>query len=146
MKPPFVSRRRYDNDLAAALAEAGRLRKQRDTAVRDEETARFNRERILHQLADADAANRRLSGRNLELGARLAQYAEADPEYAASLEARLKRALRAAVRYRSDLREEKRRADTAQNSLDVFLGLDSPAVAAGATWQERREQKMRYDA
>jgi hypothetical protein len=146
MKPPFVSRRRYDTDLEAARAEAGRLREQRNTAVRDEETARFNRERILHQLADADAANRRLSGRNLELGARLAQYAEADPEYAASLEARLKRALRAAVRYRSDLREEKRRADTAQNSLDVFLGLDSPAVAAGATWQERREQKMRYDA
>ncbi|MDX3575927.1 hypothetical protein [Streptomyces sp. FL07-04A] len=146
MRVPFVSRRRYDDDLAAARAEAARLREQRDTARNDEETARFNRERILHQLAAADAANRRLSGRNLELGARLAQYAEADPEYAASLEARLKRALRAAVRYRSDLREEKRRADTAQNSLDVFLGLDHPAVAAGASWQDRREQKMRYDA
>lgn len=146
MSFPFVSRRRYDDDLAAARAEASRLREQRDTARNDEETARFNRERILRQLAAADAANRRLSGRNLELGARLAQYAEADPEYAASLEARLKRALRAAVRYRSDLREEKRRADTAQNSLDVFLGLDHPAVAAGASWQDRREQKMRYDA
>ena len=41
---------------------------------------------------------------------------------------------------------EKRRADHLQKQWDDALGLDHPAVAAGETWQDRREKKMRYDA
>ena len=40
---------------------------------------------------------------------------------------------------------EKKRADHLQARLDQALGLDAAAVAAGGTWQDRREQKMRFD-
>lgn len=127
-------------------AQNERLRDERDDAYEARNIAVFNRTQVLRQLAEADAANRRLAGRNLELGVRLAAYAEADPEYLDALEKRLARALRAVVRYRAGLHDEQRRADSAQKTLDVFLGLDHPAVAAGETWQDRREKKMRYDA
>lgn len=84
MRFPFVSRRRYAADLTAARAEAGRLREQRDTAVRDEETARFNRERILSQYTDLDEKytdtniiNEVLTHELAALKGRLAEYGSA---------------------------------------------------------------------
>lgn len=139
---PCVSAEWADN----LTAQNERLRDERDDAYKARDTAVFNRTQVLRQLAEADAANRRLAGRNLELAVRLSAYAESDPEYLASLEKRLARALRAVVRYRTGLDDAQRRADGAQKTLDVFLGLDHPAVAAGVTWQDRREKKMRYDA
>ncbi|WP_225825661.1 hypothetical protein [Streptomyces naphthomycinicus] len=58
---------------------------------------------------------------------------------------RLTRALRACARYRKALAAEQRRADQLQRRLDDDLGLNTPAIAVGETWQDRREQKMRYD-
>ncbi|GGW15848.1 hypothetical protein GCM10018980_51250 [Streptomyces capoamus] len=58
---------------------------------------------------------------------------------------RLTRALRACARYRKALAAEQRRADQLQRRLDNAVGLNITAVAHGETWQERREQKMRYD-
>ena len=40
---------------------------------------------------------------------------------------------------------EKKRADRLQSTLDHPLGLNSAAVTLGETWQDRRDQKMRYD-
>lgn len=40
---------------------------------------------------------------------------------------------------------EKKRADRLQSQLDDALGLNEAAVTLGETWQNRRDQKMRYD-
>jgi hypothetical protein len=58
---------------------------------------------------------------------------------------RLTRALRACARYRAAATAEKQRADHLQARFDDLLGLNDPAITAGETWQDRREQKMRYD-
>lgn len=137
----LVTRRRYEDDLAAARAEAARLRTQRNTAVRDEETARFNRERILHQLAAADAANRRLAGRNQELGARLSALTESDPDYLTALEKRLHRALSFTGRTLAALWTEQHRADQLQQRLDDACGLNDSRVQDGQYWQRTREDQ-----
>lgn len=63
-----------------------------------------------------------------------------------NLRRRHARVVRAAASYLSAYWAEKRRADRLQRRLDGMCGLNDPAVLAGATWQDRREQKMRYDA
>lgn len=45
-----------------------------------------------------------------------------------------------------DVEALRRRIRHLEGQLDAATGLNSAAVALGATWQERREQKMRYDA
>lgn len=82
----FISSRRHREELAAARAETARLRGERDEALKQRETAVFNREQILRQLAGEEAANVRLHGRILELGRRNSELTESDPEYAAQLE------------------------------------------------------------
>ncbi|MFE2384455.1 hypothetical protein [Streptomyces misionensis] len=54
---------------------------------------------------------------------------------------RLTRALRACARYRAALAAERHRADRLQERLDDALGLNTPAVAAGAMWRDRRTDK-----
>lgn len=44
-----------------------------------------------------------------------------------------------------ELAAQKKRADRLQARFDDAVGLDAPAVTAGAAWQERRETKLRYD-
>lgn len=140
-------------------AQNERLRDERDDAYKARDTAVFNRAQVLRQLAEADAANKRLAGRNLELAVRLSAYAESDPEYLAGLEKRLDRIRRATARYLTALWEArtrlagvedtealKQRIKSLEKALDDAFSLDHPAVAAGATWQDRREQKMRFDA
>jgi hypothetical protein len=84
----LTTTRRLRAEVAAAKAEADR---QRERAEENEATAKCNRGQALHQLAAADAANRRLYDRNLELGRRNSKLLEADPEYAAGLEQRVAR-------------------------------------------------------
>lgn len=141
----LVTRRRYEEDLAAAKAEANRQRERAETAEGRTATAEYNREQILHQLAGADAANRRLHGRNLELGQRISKLTDADPEYTADLERRVGRLRRVVARVLAAYAEEKRRADYLQRRLDDVFGLNSSSVAAGSAWQERRETRMRFD-
>lgn len=141
MRWPFVSRSRYDD----ARAEADRQRRRADTAAQHEATAVFNRTQVLKQNADADATNRRLHARNLELGRRLSALTESDPEYAASLERRVERLKHVGFRVLAAYHAEKQRADRLQAQWDDLLGLNKPEVAAGETWQERRELKMRWD-
>ncbi|WP_326811678.1 hypothetical protein [Streptomyces scopuliridis] len=54
---------------------------------------------------------------------------------------RIARLARAVLRLSAALTAEKRRADRLQQRLDAALGLDSPAVAAGALWQQHRTDK-----
>lgn len=119
----FVSRRRYEE----ARATADRLRAERDEAREDRDIAVRNRRQALGQLLNADAANRRLHGRNLELGRRLAAAAEADPDHLADLEQELAAA-------REEAAVEKRRADRLQERLDDAVGLNDPKVLAGPNW------------
>jgi chromosome segregation ATPase len=85
----LTTTRRLRAEVAAAKAEADRQRDHAERAEGRATTAEYNRSQALHQLAEADAANRRLHDRNLELGRRNSKLTEADPEYAATLEQRV---------------------------------------------------------
>lgn len=137
--------RRERREIAELNEYIDRLRAQRDRFERERDTAVYNRGQVLRQLAEADAANRRMQGRNIALGQRISQLSEADPEYAAALERRVARLLKVAARLAAVVVAERQRADRVQKQMDVFLGLDVAAVAEGAGWQDRRETRMRYD-
>jgi chromosome segregation ATPase len=135
----LVTRRRYAEDLAAAKAEADRQRRRAETAEGHAATAVFNRKQALRQLAEADAANRRLHDRNLELGRRLSLCDEADPEYAATLERRVARLRKVGDRILDAYRSEKRRADRLQEQYDDACGPNDPRVLDGQRWQQNRQ-------
>ncbi|MGW5123224.1 hypothetical protein ACWEQ7_04010 [Streptomyces sp. NPDC004069] len=138
----FVTRRRYEQELAAAKAEIGRQRRRAEKAEQDAATAVFNRGQVLVQNAGLHAANRRLKGRVLELGRRNSALSEADPEYAASLEHRVARLLKVGARILAAYRMEKRRADRLQDAPD----LNSPQVENGRYWQHtRNDHQMRKE-
>lgn len=134
----FVTRRRYEEELAAAKHEIRRQRERAEAAEEKASTAEFNREQVLRQLAEADAANRRLHGRNLELGKQVSALAESDLEYAAQLERRVARLKKVGKRVLAAWAREQRRAEHLQQRLDNACGLNSPAVEAGRHWQATR--------
>ncbi|GAB2731506.1 hypothetical protein [Streptomyces bullii] len=142
MKWPFVLRSRYE----AARAEADRQRERADKFEQRADTAVFNRRQIARQLVDADVANRRLAGRNLELGRRLSRLTESDPEYTAQIERRLERALRACARWMNAVWVETRHTDRLQARLDDALGLNDSAVLDGRYWQQTRNDGGRKGA
>lgn len=131
----FISSRRHREELAAARAETGRVRAQRDNALALRDTAEFNREQVLRQLAGQEAANVRLHGRNLELGRQISQLAESDPEYAAQLERRVARLLKVGARLLSARTAQARRADLLQRRLDDAVGLPPGGPLSSACWQ-----------
>ena len=137
--------RRERREIRELNAYVDRLRAQRDKARAERDTAKYNRRQAVRQFADADATNRRLMGRNLELGRRLGQLAESDPEYAAQLERRVARLLKVIARFYAGGHTEKRRADRLQARLDQALGLETAGVALGASWQGRRQKHMQFD-
>lgn len=128
----FISSRRHREELAAARAETARLRSERDEALKQRETAVFNREQILRQLAGEEAANVRLHGRILELGRRNSELTESDPEYAAQLERRVARLRKVIARLYAGGHAEKLRADRLQKRLD-----DAAREAADGEWRGR---------
>lgn len=81
----LMTRRRHNAELAAVKAEADRLRTERDSALAERGAFKASALTAARQFATADATNRRLAGRNLELGRRISRLADADPEYAAVL-------------------------------------------------------------
>jgi chromosome segregation ATPase len=141
----LTTTRRLRTEVAAEKAETGRQRERAEKALAEAATARYNRDQIVRQHADLDAANRRLMGRNLELGRRLSSLTESDPEYAARLERRVSRLLAVAGRLFLAHREQEARADHLQQRLDDVFGLNTSPVTKGATWQDRRETRMKYD-
>lgn len=131
----LISKARYKRDMASLRAENGRLRSERDTANSQRDTAIYNREQILSQLAQADGANRRLYGRNLELGSRITALTEADPEYTAVLDLRVARLRRVGTRILAAYGSEHRRADRLQQRLDDAVGLPAAGIRDSQRWQ-----------
>lgn len=131
----FVTGRRHKAELAAAHAETERQRRRAETAEGHAATAVDNRKQVLRQNAELDAANRRLEGRVLELGRRLARLAESDPEYAARLERRIARLRRIVSQVLADRRAEQKRADHLQRRLDDAVGLPAGRIADSREWQ-----------
>ena len=127
MKWPFVSRRRYD----AVYADRERLRGERNQFRDDRDAALAAARTAARQLVEADAANRRLHGRNLELGRQVSALAESDMDYAAQLERRVARLKKVGKRIVAAWAREQKRADHLQQRLDNACGLNSPAVEAG---------------
>jgi hypothetical protein len=122
MRLPFISRRRHEDDLAAARAETARLRTQRNKAIKNMETAVFNRERILHQYTDLDEKYTAVSLVNTRLTEDLAAArADASDSLAGQLRAELKR--------------EKRRADQLQKQYDNAVGLAGARPVDSSSWQ-----------
>jgi chromosome segregation ATPase len=130
----FVTARRHDDELAAAKSEIRRQRERAEAAEERARTAEFNREQILRQLAEADAANRRLHDRNLELGRRVTALAESDMDYAAQLERRVARLKKVGKRIVAAWWRERRRAERLQERLDDAAGLSTTIVDSGR-WQ-----------
>ncbi|MFJ8145996.1 hypothetical protein ACIQ6R_13080 [Streptomyces sp. NPDC096048] len=123
----FITRRRHNAEITALRSYTDALRERCKTAEENERAERAARRTITRQHAELDAANRRLAGRNEELGKRISALSESDPEYAADLE--------------KQLAEEKQRADRLQARLDDALGLNDGAVEAGRHWQHRRSDR-----
>jgi chromosome segregation ATPase len=130
----FVTARRHEQELAAAKKEIAALRRRvLDTQERHDEVARAHN-RLAKRLSEADAANRRLYDRNLELGRRVSVLAESDLEYAAHLERRKTSLEKAGHRILAAWRREQKRADHLQQRLDDAVGLSTTIVDSGR-WQ-----------
>lgn len=131
MRLPFVSLRRYED----AVAGQERLREERDQARKDHKSAQEAAKTAAALFTRADNTLAAISKTNECLTADL----DAARKQLAAQDARTDLVPRA------DFEEEKKRADHLQQRLDQATGLDDPAIAAGAAWQDRREQKMRFD-
>ena len=114
---PFVPRTQHD----AVLADRERIRGERNQFKQDRDTARYNREQALRQLAEADANNRRVHERNLELGRRISALAESDPEHAAQLE--------------RQVAELRKRVARLEKELDNACGMPPGGILNSAPWQ-----------
>jgi predicted RNase H-like nuclease (RuvC/YqgF family) len=121
MRWPFISRSRHDDEVAALRRRVLATEARHDDVVRAHNA-------LARQLAEADAANRRLADRNLELGRRVSALAEADPEYAAELEQKV-------ARLTEGYAAEKKRADHLQRRLDDAVGLSAGRIADSRQWQ-----------
>lgn len=131
---PFTTRRerQLQAELDAVTADRERIRGERNQFAKDRDTARYNREQILRQLAGEEAANVRLHGRILELGRRNSELTESDPKYAAQLERRVARLRKVIARLYAGGHAEKLRADRLQKRLD-----DAAREAADGEWRGR---------
>lgn len=143
----FVTTRRHAAELASAAVEANR---QRELRLKAEEIARVEveaRRAITAQYCALSDEHDQTVRRNQSLCAQLEELKDA-----AGIEARARRSAeriarlqKAVVRARKEAADAGRRASTLQGQLDDALGLNRPAIAEGAFWQGRREQRMRFD-
>lgn len=88
--------------------------------------------------AEAARESHRVERAALDNSGRIAEKFTALDDSAIALEDRLARVLRACLGYRAELARRGRRIRHLEARLDNLLGLDAPAVAAGAQWQDRR--------
>ncbi|MFK0062663.1 hypothetical protein ACIQTN_25980 [Streptomyces werraensis] len=131
----LTTTRRLRAVQTVARSEQERLRLRAERAESRAKTAEYNREQLLRQLAEADAANRRLHERNLELGRRVSALAESDLEYAAQLERRKTSLEKAGHRVLAAWAREQKRADHLQQRLDDAVGLTAMGIRDSSRWQ-----------
>ena len=131
MKLPFVSRAAYE----AVCADRERIRGERDQFAKDRDAQRYTGRLAARRFAEADATNRRLNGRLLELGRRVSRLTEADPDYAAALENRVARLRTVGKRILTAYVAEKRRADRLQARVDDAVGLHYGHIEDSRKWQ-----------
>jgi len=131
----LITRRRYEEELAAAKSEIQRQRRAAKAAEARAVTAEFNRGQLLRQLGEADAANQRLTGRNRALGQRLDQHTESAPADVAHLKSRVDRLRQIVSRLLEERRQEQRRADRLQRRLDDAVGLTPRQIVDSSVWQ-----------
>ena len=141
---PFVSRRYHYRILAAEQAETLRVKKVKDDWWQQHD-------RVAEELAAVSIINACLTEDLTKLRERLAASMAAESALAKQIHEMAQPveqtdeemdAINLLIQERDT---EKRRADHLQQRLDQATGLDSAPVAAGASWQDRREQKMRFD-
>ncbi|MEU5608404.1 hypothetical protein AB0H03_06550 [Streptomyces sparsogenes] len=118
------------------------MRERAETAERNVKTEQFARNTMARQCAEKDAANTRLQGRVRHLTELLASRGEQGDAETRRLKTRLEN-MRATVRkYRKDMDGQTRLIRSQQGLLDRLYGLDTPAVAEGENWQQRRHDRM----
>ncbi|MFE6408199.1 hypothetical protein ACFVOR_14835 [Streptomyces sp. NPDC057837] len=130
MRWPLITRRQHETEVAALR------RRVLATEARHDDVVRAHN-RLAQQLAEADATNRRLHGRNDELSNRLKAVTEATPERAAALTRRVDRLRRIVARLLAEQGAEKKRADHLQRRLDDAMGLNTAPVLAGRRTEVR---------
>ncbi|MGA5424565.1 hypothetical protein [Streptomyces lavendulocolor] len=121
----FIRRSTYE----AMAAEVERLAAERDQALAENAACRSTTVDTCRRYADADSALTR---------ARFARLKDA-----ALYRRRITRLVRACGRYRAEMARLERSVTRLQARLDDATGLLSPAVDAGAAWQQRRQDKDR---
>lgn len=115
----LTTTRRLHREITDLKARINQLRAERDTARQERDTAAYTRAQVLRQLAEADAANRRLAGRNAELTRRLEQHDDyAEAAYAMELERRLERLARGTARWMAALWAERTESSRLARQLD----------------------------
>jgi len=145
---PFVWRKTAEANEQVWKSEAGRQRKRAEGAERIARTEVANRRSIAELYAalcdshglpvpvDPDQPGRQHAEQAM------AAFDEAQARKAADRIALLQEGV---AKAREEAAAERRRADGLQKQLDDALGLNSPAVAAGDAWQQRRETRMEFD-
>ncbi|WP_413102270.1 hypothetical protein [Streptomyces sp. Inha503] len=137
-----TSKRRLREENADLRAQLDRMRTRAETAEAAVKTERNARGIAVRQFCEADATNVRLTGRVRHLTELLANCGKQDGAETRRLKTRLEN-MRAAVRkYRKEMDGQARLIRNQNDLLDQFYGLDTPAIAAGEQWQQRRHDKI----
>lgn len=120
--------------IADLEARERRLIDDLDDARRERDTERFNNGIVTRQFCEADAANKRLHGRNVHLTEQLERAREAAQDGALDeMGARLDRALRACARYRAEAAEDRAAAMTAHRQMKEAHDAADRARVAGCS-------------
>jgi hypothetical protein len=134
----MVWRKAAEDEAAVWKAEASRQRRRAERAEKSLATEVAVRRRATELYSDLFDERERAQVKD----AKAAEFNEAKAKQAADRIARLQREV---ARARMEAATETRRADGLQTCLDDALGLNTAAVAAGETWQDRREKRMQFD-
>lgn len=113
----IVTRRRYLRDLAAERAETRRVKQVKDEFWQQRDEAMAAARTAAEKFVEADAANRRLDGRNRELSRRLEDSTEG--VYVAQLENRIRALAKGTGRWMLAVWSRDRRIGILQQQLAV---------------------------
>ncbi|MGW0577315.1 hypothetical protein ACWD25_15360 [Streptomyces sp. NPDC002920] len=143
---PFDIRLRAE--LAAVKADRERIRGERDQFAKDRDAFKYAAEKY----TDTAIVNACLTEDLTKVREQLAASMAAESALARQIHEMAQPVeptdseMDEINRLHRELAAEKSRTDRLQKQLDDAFSLDHPTVADGATWQDRREQKMKYDA